>query len=274
MRKTCCQQLLFLDRDLRPLRTNKTVKRVPCNWPRHSNFPFLLCFDCLSDYFISTQIVNPITKILQLCFTFGFISRSYTEQTKRLEQDDHVNSSNGWMESSVQTADSLYSYLMTTVFKAHRPTDRKLLGLNAFHAKQDVGHAAHLSAGTGVLQQHWQSMNTNTQKLIPTWNDANLTNGQPANVLFTLQKRWLLSRIQKIKLETASIPLARVCKVIIVVYNKWQRLTESLLHRQSEVTPPAPMNDLPLPRPLRPRSPPLSPGVVSNPFSSGRPGVE
>lgn len=54
VRKTCCQQLLFLDRDLRPLRTNKTVKRVPCNWPRHSNFPFLLCFDCLSDHFIST----------------------------------------------------------------------------------------------------------------------------------------------------------------------------------------------------------------------------
>lgn len=181
------------------------------------------------------------------------------------------------MESSVQTADSLYSYLMTTVFTAHRPTDRKLLGLNAFHAKQEAGHAAHLSAGTGVLQQHWQSMNTNTQKLILTWNDANVTNGQPANVSFTLQKRWLLSRIPKIKLETASIPLAHawVCKVIIVVYNKWQRLTESLLHRESEVTTTPPhTNDLPLPRPLRPRSPPLSPGVVSNPFSSGRPGVE
>lgn len=57
-------------------------------------------------------------------------------------------------EGRVQTADSLYSYLMTTVFSAHRPTDRKLLGLNAFHARQEVGHAAHLSTGTGALQQH------------------------------------------------------------------------------------------------------------------------
>lgn len=47
----------------------------------------------------------------------------------------------------------LYSYLMTA-FSAHRPTDRKLLGLNAFHVEQEAAHAAHLSAGTGVLQQH------------------------------------------------------------------------------------------------------------------------